>query len=114
MIFTLDLSHPSASPLRLTYNTLDDSAIGGEDFVHASGQIIFAPGQQTKTLRIDLINDGLFEGDEAFALNVAFADGPENAKQASGTIQDDEAPRNYWSIQNQHPKARAARPYSCD
>ena len=88
--FTLQLSHPSALPLTLDYATTDLTALAGEDYVPASGQLRLSPGQTQAQLRIDLINDEVFEGPEEVSLRVAYADDPSSAQSASGSIFDDE------------------------
>ena len=97
ILFELSLSHPSASALALTYATEDETAVSGQDYVAATGRLVFEPGQRNKTLRVDLIDDALFEGDETFALSIAFEEGPPENNPAQpqrvlAQIEDDETP----------------------
>ena len=88
--FTLELSHPSATRLALQYEAFSDTALAGQDFVPAAGQILLEPGQLSASIRVDLINDDLFEGDETFVLTIAYADDIGSAQDLPATIQDDE------------------------
>jgi hypothetical protein len=89
--FTVTLSAPSASEVRVDYATADGSATAGNDYAAASGTLTFAPGETTKTITVLVNGDRLAESDEAFAVNLSgatnaiIADG-----QGAGTIVDDE------------------------
>jgi hypothetical protein len=52
----------------IDYETVDDSAISGEDYVAQSGRIEFYPGDYTKTINIGLIDDTDAEGIHSFGV----------------------------------------------
>ncbi len=52
--------------VRVGYVTEDLTAVAGEDYVAASGTLIFAPGETTKTIDVTIIVDEYLEGDEQF------------------------------------------------
>jgi hypothetical protein len=56
------------------------------DFKNAilpSGYLVFAPGESSKTIHIDIANDAFAEADESFALNIA---GATNATTGTGRV----------------------------
>lgn len=55
-----------ADTVTVRYATLDGSARGGEDYVAVQGTLTFAPGETEKVVSVELLTDGLPEGDEHF------------------------------------------------
>ncbi len=76
------LSRPSSSTVSVAYATAGDSASAGQDFTAAAGTLTFAPGETTKTVIVKLLDDGLVEPDEAFAVVLS---APTNATLADAT-----------------------------
>jgi hypothetical protein len=70
-VFVLGLDRPSATSVTLDFTLLGSTAVPGGDFLPQSGSVTFAPGETTKTVTVDLIDDGLPEVDESFQLAVA-------------------------------------------
>ena len=58
--------------VRVSYETAPGSARPGEDYVNATGDLVFAPGERTKTVEIAVIGDTLDEPTEYF--HVGFYD----------------------------------------
>ena len=96
-----------ASPLKVTvaYATTAGTATAGSDFTAASGTLVFAPGETSKTVPVPIVGDTVGEPDETFTLTLS---NPVNAVlgQASGTgtiTNDDAAPRagNYAGTTSQ-------------
>ncbi|MEH1938900.1 MAG: Calx-beta domain-containing protein [Nostoc sp.] len=90
--FTISLSNPSYQQITVNYNTSDSTAqVADSDYNFASGTIIFAPGETSKVISIDVIGDNKFESDETFAVNLL---GATNAAIADnlgvGTIINDD------------------------
>ena len=54
--FTITLDRPSTSPVRVTLNTANGTAIGGGDYVPLPTQtvLVFEPGQVVKTVAVDV------------------------------------------------------------
>jgi hypothetical protein len=91
--FTVSLNPPSASTVSVQFTTASGTAIAGQDFVSASGTVIFAPGEIEKILTVNVTGDVLEECDESFVVNLANPVGAPIADgQATGTIENDEFP----------------------
>lgn len=89
--FTVSLSNPVGDQVSVNYTTANGSAVAGSDYQGASGTLLFAPGETTKTVTVPILGDTLDETDETFFLNLS---SPTNAvladAQAIGTIVNDE------------------------
>ncbi|MDQ3282633.1 MAG: hypothetical protein M3Q69_14625 [Acidobacteriota bacterium] len=83
--FTVQLATPPTQRVTLTYATIDGSAIAGEDYVTASGTLVFEPGETTKTIDVALVNDDRSEADETLTLRAGAT------TEALCTITDDDA-----------------------
>lgn len=89
----LTLSGPSHAPVSVHYELVAGSAQPGDDFVAASGEAAFAPGETTTTVPVELVGDVTDENDETF--QVVLSD-PRHATVGGDagvvTIVDDDAP----------------------
>src|SRR5262249_22304527 len=72
------------------YSTANGTALAGSDYTAVSGTLTFAPGETTKTIIVQALDDTLFEPSETFTVTlsnpssgVTISDG-----LAAGTIQD--------------------------
>ena len=99
VVLTVTLSHPSDRPMVLAYNTADETATNGQDYIAISGTLSFAPGITTTTLELPILDDTVYEGNETLrvVLNDATVSGaPANPANPSAittarvTILDDE------------------------
>jgi hypothetical protein len=72
--FTVALSRASGLPVSVNYGTVDGTAKAGEDYEAASGTLVFAPGETTKTITIVIKGDKEKEGKETFFLKLWQAD----------------------------------------
>lgn len=62
--FTLELSYASSTPVFVDFATrdgYDPPALAGEDYVRASGTLVFNPGETTKSLEVAVKSDTLAE-----------------------------------------------------
>jgi hypothetical protein len=92
--FTINLAAPWNEDVRLTYSTMDGTAVAGSDFVGVShGQVTIAAGSTSATVLIDVLADNLPELMESFSLRldsaVGIASGTELSiagSMASGSI----------------------------
>ncbi len=94
MTFDLTLSVPTSQAVTVTWATDDGSAeTGDNDYVGASGTVVFAPGETAKTVTVAVKGDIKKEGLETFVVNFALG-APVNATlpdtQAVGSIADDD------------------------
>jgi probable HAF family extracellular repeat protein len=89
--FTVSLSVAYDVAVTVHYQTANGSATAGSDYAAASGDVIIAAGQTTKTFTVAVIGDRLAEPNETFFVNLS---SPTNATiadgQGQGTIVDDE------------------------
>ncbi len=89
--FTVSLSAPSGKPISVDYATADGTATAPADYAAAAGTLTFVPGDTSEHVKVDVAGDTLFEGDEAFTIdlsnpsNVTVSDG-----SATGAIGDDD------------------------
>ena len=92
MTFMVGLSGRYAKPVTVSYATRDGSATtANDDYVPASGSLVFAPGETTKAVVVTINGDRILEPDETFSLVLT---SPRNATLTKptgiGTIVNDE------------------------
>jgi hypothetical protein len=80
-------------PFSVDYETINDTAIAGQDYVATSGTLNFAAGELIKTIQIPMLNDTTFEEDEVFKINLLNATG-------EGSISYSQNPTNIKIIDN--------------
>ncbi len=68
--FTVFLSEASATPVTVSYQTFNGTAVGNLDVLGQSGLITFAAGETVKTVAFTLINDLTAEATENFGLQL--------------------------------------------
>ncbi len=89
-VFRVELSGPDSKPRTFGFTTEDVSALSGQDYEAATGEVTFASGEVLKDIRVSIINDLETEPTESFLVRLSgngISDG-----DAQGTIQDDDAP----------------------
>ncbi|OUC15999.1 MAG: hypothetical protein B0A82_03825 [Alkalinema sp. CACIAM 70d] len=75
--FTITLSQPATQTITVRVDTVDGTAIAGQDYVPISNGIItFNPGDQSKTFTVSTIGDTTPEPDETFDVRLS---NPSNA-----------------------------------
>lgn len=79
---TVFLSAPSASTVSVRYKTVNGTATHPKDYTRVSGDLVFAPGETSKTIVIQIKPDNIAEPNEWF--DVQLSD-PQNATIADGT-----------------------------
>jgi Ca2+-binding RTX toxin-like protein len=95
VIFTVNLDAASGTDVTFDYATENGTAEAGRDFTAANGSITLLAGETQKTITIDVTGDTVFEGDEAFELqlnnaNGAVFDGGSNTYSITGMIKNDD------------------------
>ncbi len=68
--FVIRLERASPRPSTYSFFTGDRVAIAGTDYVAAQGTITFEPGETTKVVPVEIIDDDLIEHNEDFFLGV--------------------------------------------
>lgn len=56
--------------VEIKWETSDGTAIGGQDYIAASGVLVFEHGETVKTIDITIIDDAEFEKDEHFRIEL--------------------------------------------
>ncbi|MBZ0093975.1 MAG: retention module-containing protein [Sulfuricella sp.] len=97
--FTVTLSNPSTQTVTVNFTTANGTAISGgagvgeNDYGSTSGTLVFAPGQTTATVQVSTNDDTVFEGTEAFTLNLSnAANATIGDSHGIGTILDNDQP----------------------
>jgi hypothetical protein len=89
--FTVRLAAPYTEQVTVNYQTADDSAVSGADYQATSGTLIFAAGETSQTVTVNIVGDNVGEPHETFFLNLS---APMNATisdaQASALILNDD------------------------
>lgn len=68
-------------------DTIDGTALAGEDYIKLSQEFSMEAGQQEKRITIHVIDDNQWEPDETFFVKLSLPDGQDNvAKLGSKTI----------------------------
>ena len=89
--FNLSLTLPSDQQVTVNYETGDGTATSGSDYMPESGTAVFAPGETSKTINVNIQGDVVREADETFFLNLtAIANGTLARSQGKGTIRNDD------------------------
>jgi hypothetical protein len=89
--FTVTLSAASTERITVAYSTAEDTATAGSDYQAASGTVIFAPGETSKTVTVLVKGDRVGEANETFTVNLSNTTYASIADaQGVGTILDDE------------------------
>ena len=97
MTFTVTLSSGATQAESVTYNTIDDTAEAGADFVapvSGSNTLDYAVGERIKTFTIEIVNDDIYEVDKTFIVQLSGNSSRTaliNTGRATGTIFDDDA-----------------------
>lgn len=92
--FTVTRTGDTSQPASVMFQTADDAAVAGQDYVATSGTLDFLAGETTKTIIVQILNDRLIEPDESFF--VRFTDSSNVAtpeREARATITDTPAKR---------------------
>jgi hypothetical protein len=80
--FTITLSAPSGQQVTVDYATQDGTATAPGDYTAKSGTLTFLPGQTSKSVSVQNVNDALDEPNEMFTVALS---NPLNATVADGS-----------------------------
>ena len=67
-LLTVTLSYPAPNAATVSWETRDDTALAGSDYVTATGTLNFAAGEQSKTVSVAINDDQLIEGMEKMSV----------------------------------------------
>jgi Calx-beta domain len=92
--FTVSLDTQQAAPVTVDLGTADGTATAPGDYAAANGTVTFAPGENAKTVIVQVNGDTTVEPDETVTLNLANATGNATIAEAQGigTIANDDQP----------------------
>lgn len=92
MNFTVSISSSSSKAISVNYQTINQSAQAGSDYIATSGRLTFNPGETEKTLTVNVIGDDKVEPTEAFYIALSNASNARVIKPLGvGVILDDDA-----------------------
>ncbi|MFN9620777.1 MAG: Calx-beta domain-containing protein [Synechococcaceae cyanobacterium] len=66
----ITLSNPSIDEVRIDYSTADGSAQAGQHYSKQTGTLVFAPGETTKSISIQIFGNRHYEKDRDFTLSI--------------------------------------------
>lgn len=91
-VFTVSLSMPSSDTVVINYSTADGTA-DATDYLFTSGQLVFLPGDASKTVSVTVFQDIDVELDETFTLELISVTNANGGNVfATGTIVNDDFP----------------------
>jgi hypothetical protein len=53
------------------FETVDGTAVAASDFVAQSGELVFEPGVTQRQIQVEIVDDGAYEKDEDFRLEIS-------------------------------------------
>ena len=89
--FTVTLSSAATGAVTVSYATVDGTATAGADYTTTSGMLSFTPGQTTKRVEVQTLEDDEAEETETFTVQLSAPSGATVADgTGTGTIIDDD------------------------
>ena len=86
----VNLDAPGLNPVSVDYTTVNETASGGNpcnsDYVVTAGEIVFAPGETTKVVRVQIVDCPNVEGAETFRFQLSGATGSGVISRVSGQV----------------------------
>src|SRR5207253_1488968 len=91
LVFTVSLAGATEVEARVNFATVDGSAQAGSDYLASAGTVVFAPGETSKPVPIQVLGDTTFEADEVFYVQLSDAvRGTVVRSPGKGTILNDD------------------------
>ena len=91
MVFTVDLSGTSESPVSVRWTTANRTATAGADYTARTGTLTIPAGARSGKFEVPILDDLLDEHDETFVIRFDRPQGAGLARtEAIGTIEDDD------------------------
>jgi hypothetical protein len=109
-VFTVSLAAVSDAPVTVAFQTANGAGVtgarAGSDYLARAGNLVFAPGELTKTISVPILGDRISELDEAFLVKLSTSTPGAGFSDAEGVgkIVDDERPV-VVSLRNVKPAA---------
>ena len=91
MTVTVVRSVLTTTPVQVHYKTGDGTAVAGTDYTSVEGDLVFQPGQTSRTFAVPVANTGIVDGDRTVLLQLSSPQNAQLGAQATAvlTIQDD-------------------------
>ncbi|WP_159098884.1 Calx-beta domain-containing protein [Aquabacterium olei] len=80
--FVITLDRSSGQTVTVNWATADGTALAGQDYVAGAGNVVFLPGETSKTITVSILDDAAFERSESFTVVLS---NPVNAAISAGT-----------------------------
>ena len=96
VVLIVTRTNGSAGAVSVAYSTINGTATSGSDYVEASGNLLFADRETTKTIRLTIINNSTVEANETFQVGLSAPTGGATLgapSQATVSIVDDDTPQ---------------------
>ncbi|PZW49086.1 Calx-beta domain-containing protein [Humitalea rosea] len=74
--FVITLDRAATTPVVVNYQTANGTAAAGTDFLAKQGTVVFAPGETSATVAVQILDEGAAEADETFDLVLTGISGP--------------------------------------
>jgi hypothetical protein len=88
--FTVSLASPTAETTTVSYATADGTALAGTHYTATSGTLTFAPGETSKSILVQTLNDGTTDLTRSFTVTLSNPTGGSiTSGTGVGTILDD-------------------------
>ena len=95
--FQVTLSRAASGKVTVRDATKNGTAKKGKDYCNANGKLVFAPGETSKTVSVELLDDAHDEGEETFTLRLSKPKGAVIADgKAVGTITNPDPLQQDW------------------
>ncbi|MGH2772898.1 MAG: Calx-beta domain-containing protein [Actinomycetota bacterium] len=89
----ITLDEPPLAPVTVNYETVDGTAVAGQDYQSTNGTAAFAAGQKRQTVSVKVLGDAVAEPDETFTMKLTGSPFGGIANQlGTGTILNDDGP----------------------
>ena len=95
--FAVQLDRAAIAAVEVDYATADNTATAGEDYTAASGTLRFEPGEQSKTIKVAVLDDAEDEGEETMWMRLSNASAAElEDAEGVGTITNSDPIQKMW------------------
>jgi predicted extracellular nuclease len=109
-VFTVRLSNPSQQTVLAHFATADGTAREASDYIATAGTLVFALGETTQTITVNVISNSRREPTETFFVNLSAATNATiGDSQGVGSIVDRRAPRLSITTFTPHAGTRGSR-----
>jgi uncharacterized Zn-binding protein involved in type VI secretion len=91
VLLKISLSAASAHPVTVSYGTVADTAMAGDDYTHTASSVTFTPGQKSKMVAVTIVGDDVAEPSERLFVAISSATvGVKGKAKGTITILDDD------------------------